>query len=41
MNTELKELVGRTMKSVENKGNQELLFTDVNGDVFMFYHEQD
>ena len=35
------ELVGKTLKSVENKDNEEIIFTTIDGDIFMLYYEED
>jgi len=35
------ELVGKTLKSVENKDNEEIIFTTVNNEVYKLYHSQD
>ncbi len=35
------ELVGKTLKSVENKDDEEIVFTTVDGEVFKLYHSQD
>lgn len=34
------ELIGKTLVSVENKANEELVFTTDTGRVFMLYHDQ-
>lgn len=38
---EIKDLVGLTFASVENKDNDELIFTANDGRIFRFYHSQD
>ena len=35
------DLEGRTLVGVERNGNEELIFTCDNGDVFKMFHEQD
>ena len=35
------DLKGKVLASVENKENEELVFTLVNGDIYKLYHEQD
>jgi hypothetical protein len=35
------DLLGKVMKSVVNKDNEELIFTTVDGEVYKFYHSQD
>jgi hypothetical protein len=37
----IQEMIGQNIVSVENIGNQELIFTADNGDKFTFYHYQD
>jgi len=39
--TEIKELIGKTMKSVRQKGDDELLFETDDGKIMRFYHSQD
>ncbi|MDB4302038.1 hypothetical protein N9924_00575 [bacterium] len=34
-------LLGKTLVSVENRGDEELIFTTTSGKVFMLYHPQD
>lgn len=34
-------LLGKTMKSVENKNDEELLFTTTEGDRYLLYYEPD
>lgn len=40
-NVELQELIGKTMESVVNKDDDELIFTTIDGEVFKLYHSQD
>lgn len=35
------ELVGKTLVSVENRGNEEIVFTTTEGAVYKLYHSQD
>lgn len=35
------ELVGKTLKSVENNDDEEIVFTTVDDEVFKLYHSQD
>lgn len=37
----LQELIGKTMESVVNKDDEELIFTTIDGEVFKLYHSQD
>lgn len=37
----LQDLVGKTMESVVNKDDEELIFTTTDGEVFKLYHNQD
>ena len=41
MTTQLKDLIGKTMRSVENLDNVEIKFTTDDGRAFSLYHEQD
>lgn len=36
-----KDLVDQVFQSVRKVGDDQLVFTAINGDVFMFYHDQD
>ncbi len=38
---EVTELIGKTLVKVENKDNEELVFTASNGDEYKLYHMQD
>lgn len=38
---ELKDLIGKTMASVENVNNEELVFTTTEGKKYKLYHSQD
>jgi hypothetical protein len=38
---EIEELIGKTMDSVENIDNEQLVFKTNDGREFVFYHEQD
>ena len=35
------ELVGKTLKSVDNKNDEQLIFTTTDDEKYMLYHEQD
>ena len=39
--TKFEELKGQTLKNIENKNNEELIFTLENGDKYKLYHSQD
>mgnify|MGYP001583013557 CR=1 FL=1 len=41
METELKDLIGKTMLSVENKGNEEIVFTTNEGKKYRLFHNPD
>ncbi len=38
---ELKDLIGKTLASVENKGDEEIVFTTTEGQRYKLYHSQD
>ena len=38
---ELSALLGKTFETVQNAGDEELIFRTADGEVFKFYHEQD
>jgi hypothetical protein len=40
-NLEVDVLIGKTLAKVENKDNEQLLFTTTEGDTFMMFHQQD
>ncbi len=35
------ELIGKTLESVENKGDEEIVFTTMEGEVYKLFHTQD
>jgi hypothetical protein len=39
--TKLEEIIGKTMKSVVNNDNEEIVFTTNDGEVYKLYHGQD
>lgn len=41
MNELLNEMVGKPFVSVENKNNEELIFTAVGGEKYIFWYEPD
>jgi|SRR5215469_4189302 len=41
MHATIQDMIGRIFVSVENKDNTELIFTDKDGNIFTFYHDQD
>lgn len=38
---QITELIGKTMKSVVNNGNEEIVFLTTDGDTYKLYHQQD
>lgn len=38
---DIEELIGKTMRSVVNNENEELIFTTVDGEIYKFYYQQD
>lgn len=38
---EFENLVGKVLTKVENKDDEELIFTTIDGEVYKLYHEQD
>lgn len=41
MSLDVSELIGVTIRQIENKDNEELIFTTTYGDKYRMYHEQD
>lgn len=39
--TQFKDLLGKILSNIENKNNEELIFTLVNGEKYKLYHRQD
>ena len=41
METKFSDLLGKTLKSIDNKDNEQLIFTTIDGEVFLSFHNQD